>query len=199
MKNFENYKEFLLEDEALNWAKENYFELFNMDEKDERYKVLAGYTGTDFYGINLFLRNRKNNHENSLNLEKYQKNINIIDNILNQNFILEDIVLYRYINKTLLKFLLKGNNLKQNIMFEDKAFVSTGLIKENLKSFSKENNCKILLKLYVPKGTNGVYVSLYKKSILKEYEILLHRNTKFKILKIHHFLGKLMIECEVVK
>lgn len=36
MKNFENYKEFLSEDEALKWEKENYFELFNMDENDKR-------------------------------------------------------------------------------------------------------------------------------------------------------------------
>ncbi len=66
--------------------------------------------------------------------------------------------------------------------FADKAFFSTTLVKDLLKSFISKKHYNCILKLYLPQSLHGAYVSFKDElSLLNEQEILLPCNTEFEI------------------
>ena len=108
----------------------------------------------------------------------------------------EDVVTYRYIDKEMLKNMLKwsGNKqLKKNNIIFDKAFISTTLTPESInpRSYAKY---PIELKINVPAGTPCSYLELI--SDMHENELLFPPQTKLNVLD--RFLFGRYIECIIV-
>ena len=112
----------------------------------------------------------------------YSKQIGILIEEINKHELPEDIVVYRYTHKRLFRYLFKDLKVKVGNIFIDKGFMSTTLVPELLREFAKSHRYNCILKLYLPKGTKGIYLK-FDKSILNEQEILLPSNSKFKLLK----------------
>ncbi len=106
-----------------------------------------------------------------------------------------DIVVYRYISKTLIKKMLEWGNsksLKRNSILLDKGFFSTTLSVEAVKNRDYANLMKrSLFTIYVPKGISCVYVDLV--SDMDEQEILFAPGIRLKVITKCMF-GK-YVEC----
>lgn len=77
--------------------------------------------------------------------------------------------------------------LKPGETHSDPAYVSTSTRRKVSDRFSKED--KHVLQIHAPKGTKGHSISMHtdkESDMPSEHEIVLHRNTKFKILKHEH-------------
>lgn len=110
----------------------------------------------------------------------------------------EDIVVYRYIAKTMLPHMLScgdSKSLKKGAVLVDKGFMSTTLCLDTVKNRSYANLQKrSLFTIYVPKGTPCVYVDLI--SDMNENEMIFAPGTKLKVLDTHFF--KKYVECIIV-
>lgn len=131
--------------------------------------------------------------------EDHFHDVKIILDELNRHSLPENIVVYRF---TKISDLLKCCNSRfprRGSRLSDKAFFSTTLVKNNLKEFSKMHCCTCLLKLYLPKGFPGAYVSFEEdQKRLNEQEFLIPPNVAFKITRIHLFSFPTLIECEAI-
>ena len=92
-----------------------------------------------------------------------------------------------------------GGHIHNGAVISDPGFQSTSLVKSCMKSFAKEYEMDCLLKIYLPKGFPGAYISEYREEDrLDENEYLLPAGTRLKIIKKHILSCPLMIECEPV-
>ena len=87
---------------------------------------------------------------------------------------------------------------KKREKYQDKAFTSTTLVKNNLKNFAKENEYDCLLKIYTPTGIKGIYTQKTKNEGNDEQEVILKPLTQFEIVKVHHFTKPLIIEVKAL-
>lgn len=92
-----------------------------------------------------------------------------------------NIIVYRYISKGLLKEMCPSYPPKAGMIIHDKGFMSTTLIRESMDTHREVDiSLKILLKISVPAGTPGTYVG-HLKNMLAEYEVILAPNTQLRI------------------
>lgn len=109
----------------------------------------------------------------------------------------DDIVVYRYIPKRLIKHMLEWGNsksIKRNSILMDKGFFSTTLSREAVLNRDYANLAqRNLFIVYVPKGTPCVYVDLV--SDMHEQEMLFAPGIRLKVIGMCMF-GK-FIECVV--
>ncbi len=191
------FREFNTDKEAEEWARTHYPDIISLDPESDVGQALHGYTGSWYKIINPFMRKWR-----SANGDEYddeQKAITAIHTLLKSHATPENIIVYRYTYKKMLKILAKASSLKKGMCLIDQAFVSTTLRKELLRKFAKEHNCNCLLKIKVPQGSPGAYVSMEKiDTILNEQEFLLPPCTKFRIDKIHWFTYPMLIECSAI-
>ena len=92
----------------------------------------------------------------------------------------DNIIVYRYISKGLLKEMCPSYPPKKGMIMEDKGFMSTTLIRKSVNSYRDERVQNILLVISVPINTKGTYVG-HLKNTLSEYEVILVPNTKLCI------------------
>lgn len=108
-----------------------------------------------------------------------------LNSILQKYSLPESIVVHRFAHIPDIIKMSKACFLHKGVQFSDKAFVSTTLVKNLLVSFGKENGCSCVLRIYLPKGLPGAYVSFKTdKTLLNEQEFLLPPNVSIKIIKI---------------
>mgnify|MGYP002510101571 FL=1 len=92
-----------------------------------------------------------------------------------------NIIVYRYISKGLLKEMCPSYPPRTGMLMHDKGFMSTTLIRESLDTHRQADiSLKILLEILVPAGTSGTYVG-HLKNMPAEYEIILAPNTQLRI------------------
>ena len=91
-----------------------------------------------------------------------------------------NIIVYRYISKGLLKEMCPSYPPKTGMIIQDKGFMSTTLIKESVNSYRSGHDQNILLVISIPTGTKGTYVG-HLKNTLSEYEVILAPNTQLSI------------------
>lgn len=108
----------------------------------------------------------------------------------------DDIIVYRYINKQLLKEMCESYPPKRGSIMQDKGFMSTTLIRESVWQLRRDKKSNVLLVIRVPKDTKGTYVGLLHDS-LPEYEVILAPNTKLRIDNKNLFLNN-YFECTVI-
>lgn len=92
----------------------------------------------------------------------------------------DDIIVYRYISKGLLKEMCPSYPPETGMILQDKGFMSTTLLKSSVTPYREGRNQNILLTISVPSGTKGTYVG-HLESTLSEYEVILAHNTKLRI------------------
>lgn len=196
------YREFRDEAEVEDWAWEHYGDLLRMSPKSKLYEDIFAYTGSLFTSVNSLMRAAP--PYGAPEFSKYDPGdfqfayevIPGIADALDRYETPENIVAYRFIRLKAMKRLCGTMWLRSGLVFSDKAFLSTTLLREKLMQFWKDHRCDCVLKLYLPKGAHGAYVSFKdKRDLLREYEFLLPPNLKFKIVKVRAFTYPVMIEC----
>lgn len=155
------------------------------------------YTQGIHYSLNGIVRfNDIDNYDFTGSLFNKKMFDDSIDEI-NIHTLKEDIVVYRYIENTLIKpMLFWGGSkfLKKGSILADKGFMSTTLCLDAVQNRHYANlNKRSLFTIYVPKGTPCVYVDLI--SDMNENEIIFAPGIKLKVLDTHFF--KKFVECDV--
>ena len=90
-----------------------------------------------------------------------------------------------------------GGHIHNGAVISDPGFQSTSLVKSCMKSFAKEYEMDCLLKIYLPKGFPGAYISEYREEDrLDENEYLLPAGTRLKVENIRFFKWPTEIECK---
>jgi len=201
--NNKTFREFRTDDEAIEWAM-HYFGTWvkdiqaNKNNEDENSiaSLLYGYTGCMNILYNKYLRGYNVFDEEEI--EEYSKNTKIIAKEISKLELQENIIVYRYTHKNLFKLLFESSKPMIGKTFTDKGFMSTTLVADLLKKFAKEHRYNCVLKLYLPKGTKGAYIS-FKNSLLNEQEFLLPPNSKFILIRKYFSLkyGR-VYECKLV-
>lgn len=201
----QTYREFKSKEEAEMWAWKYYSDLLNLPSEDALHKIISSYTGSYYKAYNQLLRLCP-----PLNSDKFKhidfedriddvEEIYKIDCALRSYSLPENIIVYRFTHKKDVHKLCDKKFLCAGAIFSDRAFFSTTLVRDIMNEFRKQNRCDCMLKIYLTQGLPGAYVSFKEEwSCLDEQEFLLPPNTKFRILKIHHFTYPLEIECIAV-
>ena len=188
------YREFHTAGEVEQWAEIHYSDLCGEQRKNNPdYERLFFYGGSCYKWYNKALRYGWGYSEDTM------REVQQLIDILNKYELPEPVVAYRYTHKQDVKLLCLGKRPQPGMRFADKGFFSTSLVKSSLDIFKKKYGCNCLLKLYLPKGIHGSYISLKGTiSLLNEQELLLQRNTEFEIIKIHRFRIPMVIECKAI-
>lgn len=172
------YKQFNTESQVDEWV--NKFKSFfpsDDDEDKDFLEALSCYTGNANTPINRYLRSNKNLQEIDFFDNIYQK---LLDNFANYQ-IPDNVIVYRYINKGLLKYMCPSYPPKRGMILLDKGFMSTTLLQRSITDFRYSHpGLNVLLKISIPAGTKGLYVGHLKDS-LSEYEIILAPDTKLRV------------------
>lgn len=198
-----NYREFFSTTEARNWADKNYSSLLHGADCSDLREILFQYTGTLNKLINAELRRFSSDsifyiEDVPFEDSDLKEKACLIQNALLSYALPEDIVVYRYTRRKAVKANCVGH-IHNGAVISDPAFQSTSLVKSCMKSFAKEYEMDCLLKIYLPKGFPGAYISEYREADrLDENEYLLPAGTRLIIIKKHILSCPLMIECEPV-
>ena len=176
------FKEFHSPSEVNVWFDKfkSYFPSDNDTDKDFL-QAINLYTGHGNRIFNNYLR-----HKAELNLESENNNFiySYITKMIEQlptYQIPDNIIVYLYINKGILKEICPSYPPKKEIIMQDKGFTSTTLIRESVNDYRRtHHSLNILLEISVPAGTKGIYVG-HLKDTLSEYEVILAPNTKLRI------------------
>lgn len=198
----QTYREFNTKEDAEEWAQMHCADLMELSPENDLHRIIYSYTGNCFTAYNRILRACPPLDSDDFNnidfgdLSDFAIESRELDKALRSYSLPEDIIVYRFTKKRNIRKLCNEKVLLCGMEFSDKAFFSTTLVKHMLDKFRKEHRCDCVLKLYLPKGCPGAYVSFKnEKSCLDEQEFLLPPNMKFRIMKIHHFTFPLEIEC----
>lgn len=186
------YKEFHTTEEANAWV-ENYKSCFPSDNDDDKIflQAIDYYTGSLKPIYNNYLRNNKLMEKDNYFYPYFTR---IIEKLPTYE-IPDNIIVYRYIDKRLLKEICEPYPPKRGSIMQDKGFMSTSLVRESTCQIRIDRNSHILLVISIPKGTKGTYVDLLHDS-LPEYEIILAPNTKLRIDSKSFF--NTYFECTVI-
>lgn len=200
------YKELLTVEECRkwgdyysNWAK-RYKEVMSLTEKIKTQHSLETstiecYCGYTYREINEFLR-----FEHHFNKHLYDKMVDIlIMTLCSAPKIKDDIVVYRVVNDVFIKELIRNNKLPDSIPTQEKGFLSTSLLKNIVNVYSDGDSGLYLLKIYVPKGTVGIYVNPVTGRY--EEEILLAPNNYLRLIEYPYYDESYSIkifECQLI-
>lgn len=203
----EKYKEFESADEGNAWGLLHFSDVLT-PENNPAYESVFFYTGSMSRKWNNVLRRHPSiesgEFEASVKGEfaedgEQVRRIKEVNAVLIQHSIPENIIVYRYTNKKLIKKLCASRMLKCGMRFTDKGFFSTTLVSHLLIDFAKKHSCDCLLKICVPRGTRGAYVSIKNSmSTLDEQEVLFAPNLRLEIVKVNHLTFPLLIECKII-
>ena len=190
-----NYLDFRSANEAEIWGEKSFPNLVtNEFKKTEEFQALFYYGGNMFRPINRYLRGFQDGRDELYTL------VNLINNVVLNNFTQEDVIVYRSTRIKVIKELCGKQILRKGLIFADKAFLSTSFCAGCAYDYGKAHANDCILKLYLSKGTKGAYLS-YKGTFsnLNEQEFLLAANTAFEIIKVHYFTRPMLIECKIVE
>ncbi|WP_242281015.1 ADP-ribosyltransferase [Bacillus cereus group sp. BfR-BA-01347] len=168
--------------EAHSWGMKNY-EDWAENLTDSQREALDGYARQDYKEINNYLRNQGGSGN-----EKLDAQIKNISEALGKKPIPENITVYRWCGMPEFGYQIIDPlpSLKDfeekflNTIKEDKGYMSTSLSSERLAVFGSR---KIILRLQVPKGSTGAYLSAIG-GFASEKEILLDKDSKYHIDKV---------------
>lgn len=188
------FREFQSAEDAEKWASIHFESLYDktfMSGGD--FDLLAYYSGGYHKVYNYQLRFGEEFDDETT------QEISRLTNILTNHVLPENVIAYRHTETGVIKKMCGETHLCPGMRFSDKAFLSTTLLPPSVSTPKLEHHCNCVLKLYLPKGLNAVYISLKNTgSVLSEQELLLNRNILFEIEKIHRFRYPLLIECKAI-
>ncbi len=197
-KNVQSYRKFCSDEEISKWVFENYLDEIqsqNIRMSNGKFPIIHSYTGSCYEMYNSLLR------KYDFQIIKTKKFDGITDEIIelikyiNSKSICENIVVYRYESRKVFK---KRIAKYKNKLFIAQGFTSTSLSYYHIKEFSELS--KVLLEIYVPIGSSGVYTK-FDKGRLNEHEILLQTHCKFQYIgKYFNFkLCRFIYKCKLIE
>lgn len=181
------------------WAK-RYKGIMSLFEKIKENHSLGSapvecYCGYSYREVNEFLRFGYHSDK-----KLYDKMADIlIMTLCSAPKIKDDIVVYRVVNDVFIKELIRNNKLPDSIPTQEKGFMSTSLLKDIVNVYSDGGSGLYLLKIYVPKGTVGIYVNTVTKR--DEEEILLAPNNYLRLIEYPYYDESYSIrifECQLI-
>ncbi|MCL2687110.1 MAG: ADP-ribosyltransferase [Methanobrevibacter sp.] len=129
------------------------------------------YSGTTIHEkINSYLRG---NIQGYYDFEELENHVFNLDKLTNMDELKEHSILYRG------QQYLFGEKYEVGMIIDKKEFLSTSF---NENKVVEMKSTEYLFKIYSPKGTKGVQLNNDLSVKSEEYEWLLPRNTKFKVL-----------------
>ena len=148
--------------------------------------AIKGYTGSGYHGINKGLR------QGLLN-DYLQKQVDQLDAAFEKAPPLpKSIVVHRGVHAKIAGAEV-FDQMKPGDLFMERGYVSTSLAKGSAFAGSAKLNIK------VPAGAKAAYVSGFGLGISKEKELLLPRDSKFKVLRSYEQHGVKVIDVELIK
>ncbi|AFS79197.1 hypothetical protein Curi_c21940 [Gottschalkia acidurici 9a] len=202
----QKYREFKDISSAKTWGQEYYTDWSEKYKKTMRTSNsilnmgLSGnpiecYCGNTYREINPYLRFGKDDK-----FSHYRELSHILTLVLGSApRIPENIVVYRLVGDTFIKKLIENNNKNSCIATQEKAFLSTSLLSDIVNSGEAYTNHKNMLKIYVEKGSVGIYVNTV--TFRNEQEILLYPNGYLSMIEYPYFdkrLNKMIYECQLI-
>lgn len=202
----ENYLEFKSVDKAREWGQSNYLEwgrqykrIMTSAESSVKCSLYTNpvecYCGYSFKQINQYLRFNKDNNTNT-----YRELADILSIILCSAPRLPcNLVLYRVVCDEFIEELIAHNKRVNPTPVQEKGFMSTSLLKTIANDSEISDTHGNLLKLYVPKGTIGVYVNAV--TVRDEAEILLYPNSFLGLSAFPYTdsqVNKTVYECQLI-
>ena len=135
--------------------------------QQESVRLLTG--GKYYHDLNEMAYNE---YFNPSNREELENMANVLDESFKKFKLKDDIVAYRGMSRKEFNQILSGNEFKE--------FKHLSIDEKVAKQFAKRTiDDGVVVKFYLPKGTNGAYIGDY--SIFKnEQEIVLNRNAKYE-------------------
>lgn len=201
MKN--EYRQFYTDQDVHEWGVRHFGQWLNDIQPDignldngSIGNLLYFYAGNMYMIYNNFLRGLKgfDNEE----IKEYSRDISILVKEISKFSLIENIIVYRYTDKKLFKYLFDSSSAELGKTFTERGFMSTTLVPGLLREFANEHNYNCLLKLYLPKGTKGAYLK-FNNSKLNEHEFLLPPNATFKLVKKYFSLKyRTVYECVLI-
>ena len=187
------------DDKIIQKMQKNSNELYNKYERND-YKDLYNLKQyTSGYGIYKDITKGLYENKGDINsmFKSDQNIVNSIDKIINKNTIGEDLILYR---GTSAEYYYRYTIGDEITMYN---YVSTSL-KENkandfIRSVKTYNKQPLKMIIIANKNTKGIYIGENTLSPENEYEVLLNRNTKYKITNIKDVDGIREMYMEVIK
>ncbi|WP_158644207.1 ADP-ribosyltransferase [Clostridium botulinum] len=171
------------------WGRESYAEWLENLSAKEKDAINGYFSRWDYKAINEYLRNGTlPSDDQDLHDEKIMKDrIETISEALGREPIPENVTVYRWCGAP--EFGYKADKMPNIEQFEkdflnkdklEKGFLSTSLSSEGTNGFAPRN---IILRLQVPKGSKGAYISGITGNP-REKEILLDKGSKYHINRI---------------
>lgn len=200
----EDYREFMDRNEASSWGESIYKEWAKkyketMRKADESVNdplytsVLECYLGNMYRDINQVLRN--NDQENI-----YSKLTDLMKIVVcSAPRIPENIVVYRKVDNHFTEMLVRANKTGAGSVFQEKGFMSTGLVAKTLIDRKGEvfSEYKNMLKIYVDKETKGFYADVINSR--DEQEMVIYPNSYLRMVEYPYMQNGIMIyECELI-
>ena len=157
------------------WGKQN-FEPAKTAFTQKEYDSVIEYKRDGYVDVNNYLR--KGTKGSPKQFEDTKRIVNELDAVMNKSVLPDDVTVFRG---------LANDDFGKNAVgkvFEENGFMSTTLDRETASAgFTGDKGA--LLEIKVPKGYNGSWLDdsgIRKDTGLKEWEILLKRDTKYKIV-----------------
>ena len=142
---------------------------------DAEKEAIKQYTGGDYLQINRELRGIRPNSG------KYSSTVEALDKMLERSSAPEATTVYRGVGSLAVE--QWAAKLKKGEIIDDPGFVSTSKSEGVAKRFAQQATKNMLLKINVPKGANVSNISDLSDAPTNEQEVLLPRNSAFKVVK----------------
>ena len=166
---------------------------------DSKKKAISDYTYTDYQSINYYLRTDNDNDENilldkRLYGNKREEQIKCIDDLLSSFELDDDITVYRNVDAEMFADYFDDTQKLVGKEITEKGYSSSSVVQSGAMT---DKDCKI--KIHVPSGKGrGAYINNLSEYKDNEYEFLIPRNSKFRIVKVEETEEDLLLEMEMI-
>ena len=175
------------------------YESWEQSITDSQKKAISDYTYTDYQSINYYLRTNNDNDENilldkRLYGNKREEQIKCIDDVLSSFELNDNITVYRNVDAEMFADYFDDTQKLVGKEITEKGYSSSSVIPSGAMT---DKDCKI--KIHVPSGKGrGAYINNLSDYKDEEYEFLISRNSKFKIIKVEETEDDLILEMEMI-
>ncbi|GEM_PF-3885119 len=187
MGSYVGFRRFVNCQEAIDWGlayvkKQEEQVFYSEEEKTSFYDTLGALTGSYYRIYNSVLWG----DTGYADIEEIMREIEILNTGISSYIIPEDIVVYRATNLKLIKNLFNGYFPIKGTVVKYPAFLHTSLVKrtawELIRGDFTKYNC--VMKIYIVKGSRGIFVDPARTGHLNEQEIILPINCMLEIKKV---------------
>lgn len=139
----------------------------------EEDNALARYKGDTFFDVNAILRGTSGGELSEEGYEAMERDISLIDSAMNKSRLDDDVTIWRGAGWDV----FDEDDLTGSIITDD-GFPSTSLSKRIAESHADG----VILKIHATKGSRGLNMERWKGGTRGEAELLLPRNSKFRVV-----------------